>query len=305
MPRYDVSIPNAVWVATAILHQKKPDCKTFTTKEIRDCVIGLEMDCSKNPRPINDCINADCVANNPATKRTNNHCKLFKESCGEYRLYRHGEDEPDPSKAGRPVEPPRHKLPQEFQEHLKWYHNVYRKNPPPMSGASSMPDLVDAQAGHAAAGAPGGARTNEGDAHAERNPPGVADLSGLKGGPPPWATRVVTRAARDTAKVRNIKELYKDKCQVCGYTIQVAADRRYSEVHHLRPLGRGGDDDYANMLVLCPTHHVEFDCAVLGVSMDGRGVVDRGGNVRPLTALEGHSIGPENIAFHLKGMGLA
>lgn len=305
MPRYAVSIPNAVWVATAVLHQKNPDCETFSTEEIRDCVIGLEMDCSKNPRSINDCINADCVANNPATERLNNHCKLFKEGPKKYRLYRRGEDEPDPSKAGCPVEPPRHKLPPEFQEHLEWYHNVYRKNPPSISGAPSTPDSVDAQTGHAAAGAPGGARTNGGDAHAERNPPGVVDLSGLKGGPPPWATEVVTRAVRDTAKVLSIKKLYKDKCQVCGYTIQVAADRRYSEVHHLRPLGRGGDDDYANMLVLCPTHHVEFDYAVLGVSMDGRGVVDRGGNVRPLTALEGHSIGPENIAFHLKGMDLA
>lgn len=132
MPRYDVSIPNAVWVATAILHQKKPDCEAFTTEEIRDCVIGLEMDCSKNPDSINDCINADCVANNPATKRPNNHCKLFRKGPKKhrlYRLYRHGEDEPDPSKAGCPVEPPRHKLPPEFQEHLEWYHNVYRKKP--------------------------------------------------------------------------------------------------------------------------------------------------------------------------------
>ena len=90
------------------------------------------MDCSKNPDSINDCINADCVANNPATKRPNNHCKLFRKGPKKhrlYRLYRHGEDEPDPSKAGCPVEPPRHKLPPEFQEHLEWYHNVYRKKP--------------------------------------------------------------------------------------------------------------------------------------------------------------------------------
>ena len=101
-----------------------------------------------------------------------------------------------------------------------------------------------------------------------------------------------------------MKKLYRDECQVCGYAIQVA-DRRYSEVHHLRPLGRGGDDDYANMLVLCPTHHVEFDHAVLGVSMDGRSVVDRGGSARSLDLRAGHSLGRENVEFQRKRMGLA
>lgn len=305
MPRYEVSIPDAIWVATAILHQKKPDHETFSTKEIRDCVIGLEMDCSKNPRSINDCINADCVANHPATKRPNNHCKLFKEGYGKYRLYRRGEDKPDPSKDGCPVEPAGHELPTKFQGHVEWYRNVYRKNPPPVPSASRSPDSAGARVGHAAGGAPGGVRTSGREAHAEWNPPGMVDLSGLNNGPPPWATEVVVRAVRDTAKVRRIKKLYKDKCQVCEYTIQVTADRRYSEVHHLRPLGRGGDDDYANMLVLCPTHHVEFDYAVLGVSKDGRSVIDKSGGGRPQAVLVRHSIDPENIAFHLKRMGLA
>lgn len=308
MPRYEVSIPDAVWVATAILHQKRPDRETFSTEEIRDCVIGLKVDCSKNPRSINDCINADCVANNPATKRLNNHCKLFRKGpkkCRLYRLYRRGEDEPDPSKDGCPVEPTKHEVRTKFQGHVEWYHNVYSKNPPPVLSASGSPDPAGARVGHAAGGVPGVARTSGREAHAERNPPGVVDLLGLKNGPLPWATEVVVRAIRDTAKVRRIKKLYKDRCQVCEYTIQVTADRRYSEVHHLRPLGHGGDDDYANMLVLCPTHHVEFDYAVLGISKGGRSVVDRSGGVRPQPVLERHSIDPENIAFHLKRMGLA
>ena len=304
MPRYDVSIPDAVWVATAVLHQKRPDCRTFSTREIRDCVIGLEIDCSKNPRSINDCINADCVANNPATERTNNHCKLFYEGPGKYRLYRRGEDKPDPSKDGRPVEPAKPKLPPKFQGHLEWYRNVYMKHPLPAPSALGSPDSAVARAGRTAAGAPGGARANEGGAHAERSPPGVVELSGLEGGQPPWATEAVTRVVRDRPKVRSMKELYKDECQVCGYTIQVEEDRRYSEVHHLRPLGRGGDDSYANMLVLCPTHHVEFDYAVLGVSKDGRSVVDRGGSARPLALRPAHSLGRKNVVFQLERMGL-
>ena len=160
MPRYGVSIPDAVWVATAVLHQKRPDCRTFSTREIRDCVIGLEMDCSKNPDSINDCITADCVAENPATSRSNNHRKLFIEGRGKYRLYRHGEDRPDPSKDGSPVEPAKHKLPPKFQGHLEWYDNVYMKKPLPAPSALGSPDSAVARAGRAAAGAPGGARTD-------------------------------------------------------------------------------------------------------------------------------------------------
>lgn len=133
----------------------------------------------------------------------------------------------------------------------------------------------------------------------------MVDLLKMKNGPPPWATEVVMRAVRDTSKVRTLKDLYKNECQVCGYTIQVTADRRYSEVHHLLPLGSGGDDDYANMLVLCPTHHVEFDCAVLGVSNDGRSVVDRDGSKRALTLSREHSLDAESIRLHLERMGLA
>ena len=166
MPRYSVSIPDAVWVATAVLHQKRPDCRTFSTKEIRDCVIGLEMDCSKNPDSINNCINAYCVASNTTTSHPSNHCKLFIEGPGKYRLYRRGEDRPSPSKDGCLVEPAKRKLPPEFRGHVDWYCNVYMKNPPPAPSALGSPDSAGARAGRTATGAPGGARTDGGGGRA-------------------------------------------------------------------------------------------------------------------------------------------
>ena len=37
----------------------------------------------------------------------------------------------------------------------------------------------------------------------------------------------------------------------------------YSDVHHVWPIGDKGDDDYDNMLVLCPNHHAMFDLALI------------------------------------------
>lgn len=122
-------------------------------------------------------------------------------------------------------------------------------------------------------------------------------------GPASRRTEVVTRLIRDTAKVRRLKHLYKDRCQVCGYILNVSSNVRYSEVHHLHPLGEGGDDDYSNMLVLCPTHHAEFDLMVIGVNRDGRTLVGKNGeDVGRLTMSKGHLLDTKNIKFHLEGM---
>ena len=136
-------------------------------------------------------------------------------------------------------------------------------------------------------------------------PAGIVTLPLGANGPAERATEAVTRLVRDTAKVRQIKRMYDGRCQVCGLEMDVPGPLRYSEVHHIRPLGRGGDDDYGNMLVLRPNHHVEFDYMAIGLSADGTAVVDRGG--RPtgrLTMVQGHAIDPKNIAFHRAGMRL-
>ena len=122
-------------------------------------------------------------------------------------------------------------------------------------------------------------------------------------GPPGRAAIMRTGFARDVGKTRQIKMLYNDECQVCGTAIVLPGHNRYSEVHHLCPLKNGGDDDYSNMLVLCPNHHVEFDRMVIGISVDGTTVVDRQGKERgKITMAKGHVINPKNIAYHREAM---
>lgn len=122
-------------------------------------------------------------------------------------------------------------------------------------------------------------------------------------GPPEKGIKVTSRFARNTKKTQEIRKLYRDKCQVCGAVINVPGGRRYSEVHHLRPLKENGDDSYGNMLVLCPNHHVEFDYSVIGISEDGSTIVDwRGREIGKITTASGHMIDAKNIMHHMEAM---
>ncbi len=124
-------------------------------------------------------------------------------------------------------------------------------------------------------------------------------------GPPSRATEAVTRFLRDTKKVQKIKSKYRGKCQICGYVLRQSGSRTYSEVHHLRPLKDGGDDDFGNMLNLCAKHHVELDYLVIGISKDCKTVVGRDDNVvGTVTFSVGHKLARKNVMFHLKRMGM-
>lgn len=78
-------------------------------------------------------------------------------------------------------------------------------------------------------------------------------------------TTEVDRRIRDETLVRELKELYDDTCQVCGDRRLQGVAAGYSEVHHIKPLGRphDGPDEKSNMLVLCPNHHADFDNGVI------------------------------------------
>ncbi len=76
---------------------------------------------------------------------------------------------------------------------------------------------------------------------------------------------------------RKIKEIafnaFGEKCEVCGYVLSV-------DVHHIIPRSEGGENDPANLAVLCPNHHREMHIGILtkedifefrDYSGDGRG----------------------------------
>jgi len=74
--------------------------------------------------------------------------------------------------------------------------------------------------------------------------------------------------------VKPLKALYNDKCQIveCNFTLEYVNRKKekafYSEVHHYNPLKNEGDDDWNNMIVLCPNHHAEFDFRIKFIDED-------------------------------------
>ena len=118
-------------------------------------------------------------------------------------------------------------------------------------------------------------------------------------GPPPKIRFEITRFIRDTKKTHELKNIYENKCQMCHYQIIKPNNEYYSEVHHIWSLGKkpiGGDDNFENMIVLCPTHHAEFDYNVIKISKNGENIIDKDGTtISKLFFRGGHKIAEKNI----------
>ena len=90
--------------------------------------------------------------------------------------------------------------------------------------------------------------------------------------PPSQPKRVlqhVSRVIRDTAISSELKLLYDHFCQLCGTRLMFYG-RRYSEAHHIRPLGapHDGSDTRDNLLCVCPNCHVLLDYAAVPIQLD-------------------------------------
>jgi len=108
---------------------------------------------------------------------------------------------------------------------------------------------------------------------------------------------------RDTAQVAELKRRYDDQCQVCGCRLEQGDGAGYSEVHHIKPLGRShnGPDTPSNMLVLCPNHHADFDNGMLQIDSDEYSiehVYDDSVDGTTLYCLPDHEIATEFIEYH-------
>ncbi len=115
------------------------------------------------------------------------------------------------------------------------------------------------------------------------------------------------RVARKYVLVSKLKLLYKDKCQVCGTSINISNTKRYSECHHLKPLGHphNGVDNLNNMIVVCPNHHKMFDKGAIAIHpITNQIYVFEGNNYKEATDLsfylnkEKHSIKKEFFDYH-------
>ena len=92
---------------------------------------------------------------------------------------------------------------------------------------------------------------------------------------------IASRIIRDTVITRRLKDLYGYRCQVCDTNIKTPAGY-YAEAAHIKPLGRphNGPDTMANVICLCPNHHVQFDYGTFSVrdnmtliGMDGQLII--------------------------------
>jgi putative restriction endonuclease len=103
------------------------------------------------------------------------------------------------------------------------------------------------------------------------------------------------RIIRDSKLGRELKRLYKHKCQVCLIEITTNAGP-YAEAAHIMPVGKphNGPDRPENLLCLCPNHHLMLDKGVFMIEDD-----------LSLIGIEGrllkhpdHEISVEHIRYH-------
>jgi putative restriction endonuclease len=130
--------------------------------------------------------------------------------------------------------------------------------------------------------------------------PAIKD--GLEPPQPPARRQVTTtRIVRDTEKSRRVKEIYDYTCQVCGIRLETPAGA-YAEGAHIKPLGlpHSGPDIEANILCLCPNHHVLFDNGALTLSDDLSVIGLPAGRVVSVR----HLIGVEFIRYHREHFGV-
>lgn len=124
-------------------------------------------------------------------------------------------------------------------------------------------------------------------------------------GPAKRSKSEVWRFVRNQDKVLHLKNLYQNKCQICGYTFEHNANQKngfYSEVHHYNPLKKQADDDFENMIVLCPNHHAEFDYGIKFIHLDATTIIDSHGKEtgESITFHNSHKLDRKNIKSQLE-----
>ena len=121
--------------------------------------------------------------------------------------------------------------------------------------------------------------------------------------PPDRTEYVTTRPVRDTKVSAMAKERYDYRCQLCGDRRESRDGTPYAEAHHVKPLGEEhkGPDTAANVVVVCPNHHADFDYGRLRIDPE-RYVVshafDDAVDGAVLTVAPDHDLGSTFLRYH-------
>lgn len=106
----------------------------------------------------------------------------------------------------------------------------------------------------------------------------------------------LTKASRNMEFGKAVKQLYEDKCAVCGLKIYDLKGNPEAQWAHIRPVRKphNGPDDIRNGLALCRLHHWAFDRGLFTLSNDFKIIVKsnlpKEGNYESLTKFAGKTI---------------
>lgn len=113
----------------------------------------------------------------------------------------------------------------------------------------------------------------------------------------------IQRLIRDSHIARELKKRYKNKCQLCGNLLRNSSGDYFSEAHHLKPYNRThrGDDNYSNLIILCPNCHAQFDDLYYAINPDTKKVhckfEDDRFHLKMLVMIDGHILGDEYLRY--------
>ena len=101
--------------------------------------------------------------------------------------------------------------------------------------------------------------------------------------------RNIDSIIRNQSLVRKVKDLRDNTCQICKTKLKIGSNSYYSEVHHIKPLGKphNGPDIIGNMLCVCPNCHKKLDYGFIKIELE-------------LKNLPKHKIDNQFIEYHNK-----
>lgn len=112
----------------------------------------------------------------------------------------------------------------------------------------------------------------------------------------------LNKIIRNSSIVKTLKKIYNNTCQICGTRLEIGVGTYYSEVHHIRPLGKlhKGNDTTDNAIVLCPNCHTLFDKGSIGINPDTFRVIyfNENSTINDKQINFKHEIDIENIKYH-------
>lgn len=142
-----LTVADAVWISTALLHRQRPAQSQFSTEEIVASVEANHLTRGSS-KSIWQHVNQHCVANRKP--QPNRARMLYATGGGHRRLFRQG-DRYDLAREGAPTHPDWNKLPAEYADLRYWYETVWSTatelsvHDPLLDLAGTGPDMWNGQ----------------------------------------------------------------------------------------------------------------------------------------------------------------